>query len=213
MDDNKKWWAQQSLEQAVAALKKHGMDAVWLATADEARDRALEMIPEGATVGVGGSITIRQVGLLSALQERGHTVYQHWAPGLTPETRRQTQMSAISADIYLSSVNAVTLDGQLVNIDMTGNRVASMIFGPKKVILIAGMNKLVRDATEGIWRAKNVVTPANAHRMGLKTPCAQLGRCTDCDSPDRLCRATTIIERRPASTDLSVLLVNVELGY
>lgn len=213
MDDHKKWWNEQVLEQTVKALTKHGMEAAWVSSSQEARDRVLEMIPEGASVGVGGSITIRQIGLLSALQETRHTVYQHWQPNLTKEGRLQILQSAREADVYLASTNAVTLDGQLVNIDMTGNRVSSMIFGPKKVILVAGVNKIVRDFTEGIWRTKNVVTPPNARRLGLKTPCAQLGYCTDCDSPERLCRAITIIERRPSMTDLTVLLVNEDLGY
>ncbi len=213
MDEQKKWWAEQSLEQAVKALNKHGMEAFWVATGEEARARVLEMIPEGAGVGIGGSITLRQLGLLAALEERGNPIYQHWKPGLTKDERLQVLHSEMNSDVFLTSANAVTLEGQLVNIDMTGNRVASMIFGPGKVIVVAGVNKLVRDVSEGIWRAKNVATPPNARRLGAKTPCAQLGRCTDCDSPDRLCRAVTIIERRPALTQLTVILVNEELGY
>lgn len=213
MDENMKWWGEQALEQTVKALQKNGMEAAWVSSSLEARDRVLEMIPAGASVGVGGSMTIRQTGLLSALQESGHTVYQHWQPNITKEDRLQILQSARSADVYLASVNAVTREGELVNIDMTGNRVSSMIFGPSKVILIVGVNKIVRDVSEGIWRTKNVATPPNARRLGAKTPCAQLGYCTDCDSPGRLCRAVTIIERKPSMTNLAVLLVNEELGY
>ncbi|MGI5836582.1 MAG: lactate utilization protein [Chloroflexota bacterium] len=213
MDENMKWWGEQALEQTVKALQKHGMEAAWVADSQEARHRVLEMIPAGASVGIGGSITVRQIGLLSALQESGYTVFQHWQPNITKEERLQILQSAKSADVYLSSVNAVTREGELVNIDMTGNRVSSMIFGPAKVILIVGGNKIVRDVSEGIWRAKNIATPPNARRLGAKTPCAELGYCTDCDSPGRLCRAVTIIERKPTLTDLTVILVNEELGY
>jgi hypothetical protein len=119
----------------------------------------------------------------------------------------------LNSDVYLASSNAVTEDGRLINIDMTGNRVVAMIFGPPKVILVVGVNKIVKDVDEGIKRVKNVATPMNARRLGLKVPCASTGVCTNCDAEDRLCRVTTIIEKRPSRSDISVILVGEELGF
>jgi len=103
--------------------------------------------------------------------------------------------------------------GELVNIDGTGQRVSAMIFGPKKVIVVAGVNKIAGDLDEGLWRASNVASSMNAKRLSRKTPCVSTGECSDCDSPERICNITTVIHRRPRSTDLTVILVGMELGY
>ena len=119
----------------------------------------------------------------------------------------------INSDVFLTSSNAVTMDGKLVNKDMIGNRVAAMIFGPKRVFVVVGVNKIVENVKEALERIERVAAPLNAKRLGVKTPCVETGYCTDCDSPDRICRVTTIIERRPSRTDLTVVLVNENLGY
>ncbi|MEM3137804.1 MAG: LUD domain-containing protein, partial [Thermofilaceae archaeon] len=111
------------------------------------------------------------------------------------------------------SVNAVTMDGKLISIDGVGNRVAAMIFGPKRVIVVAGKNKLVRDVKEGLWRAKNIAAVMNCKRLKLKTPCVKLDRCLDCSSPERACNITVIVERKPSLTDFHVILVNEDLGF
>lgn len=213
MDEHVRWAREQSLERAAKALRKHGMDAIWVGSAEEARDAVLGKIPAGATVGVGGSLTVRQLGLVAALEERGNVVHHHWKPGLSRDEDYEVRRAEASADVFLTSANAVTLEGELVNVDMTGNRVAAMMFGPRKAVVVAGVNKVVRDVTEGMWRARNVAGPPNARRLGAKVPCAELGYCADCDSPGRMCRVTTIIERRPARIEMSVVLVNEELGY
>jgi hypothetical protein len=120
----------------------------------------------------------------------------------------------LTCDLFLSGTNALTLSGELVNIDATGNRVAAMFFGPRKVIVVAGRNKLV-DGTvhDAIQRVKNRATPPNSRRLNFKTPCASTGFCSDCNSPDRLCRVTTVIDRKPRFTDVRVLVVNADLGF
>jgi len=119
----------------------------------------------------------------------------------------------LSCDLFLSSSNAVTMNGELVNIDGAGNRVNSITYGPGKVILVSGYNKLVDDVQDAIKRIKNVVTPMNARRLKIDVPCAKTGKCSDCNSPQRMCRAMVILERKPLLTDILVILVGEELGY
>jgi len=197
----------------VKALQDKGFQAAFCRTAAEARDWVLERTPSGAGVGVGGSITIRELGLMEVLAERGHRVLHHWEAGLGAEESMRLRREAAAADVYLTGSNAVTLDGALVNIDGAGNRVAAMIFGPGRVIVIAGINKVTGDVTAALERIRNVAAPRNAIRYGAKTPCAELGYCTDCDSPDRLCRVITIIDRQPIQGDIHVCLVGETLGY
>jgi hypothetical protein len=119
----------------------------------------------------------------------------------------------MTSDLFLSSVNAVTLNGELVNVDGIGNRVNSTNFGPGKVILIAGCNKIVEDVQEAIKRIKNVAAPLNARRLNIDVPCAKVGRCVDCNTPSRICRVVTIHERKPSLTDILIILVGEELGF
>jgi hypothetical protein len=213
MDDNARWNHLTRLELAAKALQKHGFTAVVVADKEEARAKVLEMVPAGATVGIGGSITIRELGLIPALQAGGHQIAQHWQPGLSRDEDLAIRKEEITTDVFLASSNAVTMTGELVNIDGVGNRVAAQFFGPKKIILIAGVNKLAKDVTEGIWRARNIACSANSRRLGAKNPCGIVGYCTDCQSPDRSCRVLVIIERKPLLSDITVILVDDELGY
>ena len=195
-------------------LEKNGMNAIFIPTAEEARDKVLEMIPETAKVGIGGSITIRQLGLIEALLERGNEVFDHWQPGLSKDGRMAMARRHLSAEYFLSSSNALTMDGKLVNTDNTGNRVSALIFGPRHVVVILGTNKIVKDVEEGIKRVKERAAPLNCRRRKDNTPCARGKGCTDCDSPDRLCRVTSIIEKKTKGVEsFSVIIVGEELGY
>jgi len=213
MNEHLAWFNQKRLETAAKALTKHGFDAVVVGTKEEARDKVLELIPAGASVGVGGSITIRELGLIQALEERGNTVYHHWRTFESREQEMEIRRKEVNADFFLSSSNAVTLEGELVNIDNAGNRVVGQIFGPSHSIVVAGVNKLVADVFEGIDRVKNVAAPPNARRLKRKTPCAETGQCNDCDSTDRICSVTAILERRPARMKMTVVLVGEPLGF
>jgi hypothetical protein len=213
MDDNARWNHLTRLELAAKALEKHGFTAVVVANREEAKAKVLELIPAGAKVGVGGSITIRELGLIPALEARGHQVAQHWQPGISKEQDLAIRKEEVLADVFLASSNAVTMTGELVNIDGVGNRAAAQFFGPGKTILVAGVNKLAKDVTDGIWRARNIACSANSHRLGAKNPCGVAGFCNDCNTPDRSCRVLVIMERQPSRSDITVVLVNEDLGY
>ena len=163
----------------------------------------------GKTVGIGGSMTAKAMKL-EELLPRTSTVYWHW---LTPGP--ETLANAATAQVYLTSVNALAETGELINIDGTGNRVASTIFGHEEVYFIVGINKLAPDYDAALWRARNVASPKNARRLGKKTPCAVRGdKCYDCKSPERICRALVVLWERPTGIGRAeVVLVNEPLGY
>jgi hypothetical protein len=213
MHEAKKWYIDQKISRALAALEKNGFQTFFASSGKAALEKVLTLIPPEAKVGIGGSVTIREIGLIDALLARGNQVFHHWQKGISSEEVTAIMKQELNSDIFIASSNAVTEDGKLVNADQTGNRVASMIFGPQKVIVIAGINKIVRDVAEGIQRIKNVATPMNSKRLGQKTSCAMTGKCTECDAPDKPCRVTTIIEKKPIKTDITVILVGEELGF
>lgn len=212
MHEAKRWHREQKIKRTLAALKKNGFKTVFASTINDAREKALHLIPPNAIVGVGGSVSIRELNLIDHLSKRGNTVVQHWSlpPGEDPATAMRKE---INSDIFLTSSNAITESGKLVNTDGSGNRIGAMVFGPHKVIVIAGINKIVKDVAEGIERIKSVAAPMNAWRLNLKTPCTQNGVCTDCESPNRICRITSIVEKKPDETDVTVMLVGQELGF
>lgn len=192
-------------------LIKRGYDVSIFDTADEAKEYLLKVIDKKSTVGIGGSMTIKELAIDEELKNRGNKVLWHWtAPA---KEKKAVRESAGNADIYLCSSNAVTKDGQLVNIDGTCNRIAGMLHGTGKVYMVIGVNKIAKDFEEAISRIKNVACPANAKRLGLNTPCAKTGHCMDCTSSDRMCNATLILDRKPGSHPFEILLVNQEMGY
>ena len=198
---------------AIKALKANDFDALYAENKKEALEKAISFIEKDATVGIGGSVTIRDIGLLEALDKQGNTIFAHWEKASTPQEKEDIRKDALTSDIYLTSSNAITLDGQLVNIDGTGNRVAAMAFGPKKVLVIAGANKLVDTLDEAFSRIRNIAAPLNGMRLNKKTPCALTGQCTDCDSADRMCKVSAVIEKKPNLSDITVMLVGESLGY
>jgi L-lactate utilization protein LutB len=209
------WHIEKMIEITSSKLKKNGFNALYVPSKEEALKTLLEMIPLGAKVGVGGSVTVRELGLIEALLKRGTPVADHWRSGLTQAEKRDIRRSQLTCDVFISSTNAVTMDGKLVNVDGTGNRVASMIFGPRKVIIVAGANKIVKDLDAALFRIRNVAAPMNARRLNHKSPCGTTGLCNEeeCDSNERLCNIITILERRPSETETTVLLVGEKLGF
>ncbi len=207
------WHAGTRGRRAVEALQRNGFAAEFVENREEARERVLALVPQGAVVGVGGSITIRQIGVLPDLRRSGSEVHDHWEAGLSFEETMKVRRSHLNCDVFLSSANAVTLDGQIVSCDGVGNRVAATIFGPGKVILVAGVNKIVKDLPEALKRVKEVAAPPTLKEIGLSLPCTETGTCSDCKSESRGCRVTVILERRPALTDVAVLIVGEGLGF
>ena len=185
-------------EKTVEALRRRGYEAVAVATREEAKAVVLKEAESAASVGWGGSETIKEIGARAPLESSGKEIRDH-----------QTQM-----DLFLLSANAMTEDGIIVNIDGTGNRVAASIFGPKRVVYVVGRNKIVPGGVlEAIVRAKKFACGPNCRRLSKKTPCATLGTCADCDSPDRICKVTAIFDRCPTHTSTLVVLVDEDLGY
>jgi hypothetical protein len=213
MDETKKWFLEVRADETVKSLVKHGFEALRVPDRSAACVEILKRIPAAKTVGVGGSVTLREIGLIDALKARGHLLYDHWAPGLSGEDSLRIRKAQLSCDVFFTGANAVTLNGEIINIDGFGNRIASMVFGPGEIMIVAGQNKIVRDIPEAMDRLKTVAAPMNAKRFRADTPCARLGRCTDCDSPQRICRGTLILERKPFATPTLVMIVMEDLGY
>jgi hypothetical protein len=213
MDPQKKGWIEQRCTRAAEKLKAHGFETIYVKTKEEAAEEIMKHVTPNARVGAGGSITIRSLGILEKIKATGHTVFDHWAPGLSEEQSLEIRKAQMTCDLFLSSSNAVTMNGELVNVDGIGNRVNAINFGPGKVILVAGYNKIVGDVSDGIKRVKNEASPPNTRRLGYDLPCAKTGVCSDCNSPSRACRVIMIHERKPFFTDILVVLVGEELGY
>ena len=197
----------------VETLKKNRFNAVYFQTAEAALQELLETIPTTATVGIAGSWTLMQLGVVEKLEARGNTVFCHHKPGLTPEEVLDTRRKQLTCDVFLTGTNAIIEDGRLVNTDATGNRVAAMIFGPKKVIVMAGINKIVANEAEAKARIAKTAAPLNNKRLNRPNPCVQTGYCMDCQGPTRLCNITTIIHKKPPASDIHVWVIGEELGY
>lgn len=207
------WTHEQKCRKAVTSLEKNGFTAVYCATAQEAAGYIVAEAAEAGSIGFGGSMSVMDLGVIERLREMGKELLIHGAPGLSLEERLAIMRRQLTCDLFLTGTNALTLSGWLVNIDATGNRVGSMFFGPRKVIVVAGRNKIVEGGViEAMDRVKEWASPPNARRLNYRTPCATTGFCSDCDSPDRICRITTVIDRKPRFTDLRVLVVNEDMG-
>ena len=192
-------------------LKNLGYQVTVLDTKEQAADYLCGQIKD-TTVGFGGSMTLREMGLYERLAET-NTVHWHWQPQ-GDVTIPQTRVLARDTEVYLSSANGLAETGEIINIDGAGNRVAETIFGHKKVYFIIGKNKLAEDYDKALWRARNIAAPKNAFRLKTKTPCAEKGdRCYNCSSPARICRALSVLWCAPMGSQYEVVLVKEDLGY
>lgn len=197
----------------VETLRKNRFVAEYYTTSQAAVEELLKTIPVEATVGIGGSWTLMQLKVAEELEARGNTVYCHHKQGLTPEEILDIRRKQLTCDVFLTSTNAITGDGRLVNTDATGNRVAAMIFGPKKVIVLAGINKIVGTVEEAEARIRKTAAPQNNIRLNRPNPCVKTGYCMDCQGPTRLCNVTTILHKKPPASDIHVWVIGEELGY
>jgi hypothetical protein len=215
MDPIRGWFAEDRGRRAAEALKKRDFNAHYVETQDKAKEMILKEVPPGAIVGVGGSVTIREMKILGDLRARGHKVLDHWEiPRSAFEESFQMRRAQQVCDVFLTSSNAITQDGQLVNTDGSGNRVNAMTFGPKKAIVVAGVNKIVANLEGALQRIKEIAVPLNCRRLNYSPPCIQAGKCVDCRIPQRVCRIITIIEWKPPFfADYLVILVGENLGY
>ena len=206
------WYCEKLAERTIAALKKNHFEAKYVPKASDALEELWNLIPEGATVGVGGSLTLNQIGFQEAVQKRPVKFLNPFAKGISPEETMRIRREILTADIFVGSSNAVTEDGKLFNIDATGNRVAPMMFGPKKVVLICGVNKIVKNLAEAQTKVQEWTSPMNVKRLGYKPPCGQTGVCVDCSAPERICNAYVVLAKKPRLTDYLIYLVGESLG-
>lgn len=196
-------------QKVIQGLKSRNMEAFYAADSEEALKKALEIIPEGSSVTMGGCMSAIEIGLVDALKagpydfiDRDHA-----------EDRRAAVLKAYDADWYLASANAMTEDGVIVNVDGSSNRVSAIAHGPKHVLFIVGMNKICKDVDHAMKRARNVAAPINAQRFGLSTPCAKTGSCMNCKSPDTICCNIMITRFSRPEDRVKVILVNDSLGF
>jgi hypothetical protein len=194
------------------ALKKNEFLAFFVPHGSEARELVLQSVREGARVGLGGSKTLRDLELPRALKEKGAHLLDHWQESLSPQELLDVRKGQLLSDVFLSSVNAVTENGELVSRDGIGNRTSAMTFGPSKVFLLVGVQKIVKDLEEAFRRIREIAAPMRARSLNMDLPCVKGGECVDCCSPVRICRATLILHKRPLLTDITVILIGESIG-
>lgn len=202
---------QKQAETIIKALQKRGMDGYYCPDCKSAVEKILSLIPEGSTVTWGGSESIKECGLMDALKNAPVELWDR--AKIAPEDRKEFYRKAFSADYFLMSTNAITLDGQLVNIDGTGNRIAALSYGPDHVIMLVGMNKVVSDLDAAVARVHNVAAPPNAIRLGLSTPCAKDGVCHNCFSPEKICSMLHVQQYNRFPGRIQVILTGESLGF
>ena len=208
MDENLRKRNETLAKTVIKGLKSRNMSGYYAADKEEALKLALELIPEGSTISMGGCASAQEVGLIKALKEGNYNYIDR--AKLSP---RESLMAANDSDIFLSSANAITSDGIMVNIDGNSNRVSCIAQGPRKVVFIVGMNKVCPDLDDAMKRARNVAAPANAQRFDVKTPCKETGKCFDCKSPDTICCQFLITRYSRHEGRIHVILVNDNLGF
>lgn len=197
----------------ISALEKRNMTAVYCESIEDCRKKVLELIPDGSVISWGGSMSIHECGIPAALKAEGKYDVLDRSEYVTPEQQQEFAVRTFTSDYFLMSTNAITLDGELVNIDGNGNRVASLIYGPKHVIVVTGMNKVVPDVKQGFDRVRNIASPPNTIRLNKNTPCSKLGRCGDCMSPECICNQIVVTRRSREKERIIVILVNENLGF
>jgi hypothetical protein len=206
---------QLQADSIIKNFRKRGIDGLYCENRADAVLEVCRRIPAGSLVGLGGSETVLESGLVAALREMDIRLLDRYKPGVSKAEVDEMRLQGLLADVFIMSSNAVSADGRLVNIDGTGNRVAAMIFGPKRVIVMAGMNKVASDLDAAIARARNTAAPANSLRVGVDTPCSHTGFCQDphCHPPRRICCQLVVTEASMTPGRLLVVLVGESLGY
>ena len=194
---------------AKTSLEKNGFRVETFNNVKELKDFLLRKIKNSKSIAFGGSMTLYDINLYEDFKEKGNEIYWHWMA----DNKEEELKNAMNTDIYISSTNAITLDGKLINMDGVGNRVASLIYGHEEVYIIAGKNKISKDYDDAKQRIENIAAPKNAKRLDTQTPCKTTGKCFDCNTVDRICRIEMILHKNPTGANINVLLVDEDLGY
>lgn len=214
MESVNKWYNEKLGKKTVDNLRKNSFIAYYFDKLSEAKEYIEKNIKENEVIAFGGSVTVLNDLKLHVIAENhGKKVLNHNAPNLTAEEKLDIRKKQLTSDLFITSTNAITIDGKLVNIDGVGNRVAAMIFGPKKVIIFCGINKIVENVLDAMKRIKFISAPKNAKRVNSKTPCVETGLCIDCNSKERICNVITIIEKKPTLSDVEIVIIGEPLGF
>ncbi|WP_461631645.1 lactate utilization protein [Labilibaculum euxinus] len=203
----------EKIEQLIKSLKKNRIEGIYFSSETDLINFVIDNLKPGITVGIGDSLTIEQLGLFDYLRQSSIRFLDKYQPDITKEERSQLYRDNFSADIFLSGINAITLEGKIFNLDGNGSRVAPIIYGPKRVFLVCGTNKIVQNDEEAISRIKNIAAPIDAKRLNKKTPCTKTGICQDCKSVDKICNYYTIIQGQFDKERIKVLLINGKYGF
>lgn len=213
MDKNLHELYQRKIEQVLVNLEKNNMKGTFLKDREELVKFLDEQILDDAKVAVGGSQTLFELDLITYLRNRKVEFFDRYEEGLTPQGIKEVFRKSFMADVYLTSTNALTEEGYLYSVDGTGNRVAATLYGPDKVYVIVGINKLVGSFDEAVARVEGTAAPANCIRLNRNTPCVKMGSCVDCKVPERICNEYTLIKRQGVKNRIEVLILPFELGY
>lgn len=210
MDETLRTYLKIRGERATDSLIKNGFDARFLETKD-AVDTVLNMVSNEDKVGFGNSVSIRQIGLVDIIKDKGNEIIDFWKT--TPEEQRQMLMNFGAPDVFITGTDAITLDGKMIDIDGGGNQVTHMLYSPAKIVVIAGANKVMENEQDAVRRIRNIAAPLYAMRLNCNTPCTKTGICENCDSPDRICNITTVFFKKPYMSDMTIIIVGEILGY
>lgn len=213
MDKNLEWLNEQKIKRTIEALEKNNMSGYLVGDEKELLEKIEEIVVEGSTVACGGSMSLFETGVMDHLRSGKYKFLDRYKEGLTKEEVVRIFKESFLADAYFSSSNAITEDGQLYNVDGNGNRVAALLYGPEKVVIVCGVNKIVPTLEDAIKRNEIISAPANAKRLNKNTPCTKVGYCMNCNSNERICSEYTVIKRQGRKGRIHVIFLNKEIGY
>lgn len=213
MDSNVIWSNEMKIKRTIESLKKNNMNGYYAKDRSEIIELIRDIVDEGSIVSCGGSMTLFETGVIDHLRSGRYDFLDRYKDGITREEVTNIFRQAFLSDAYFVSSNAITENGELYNVDGNGNRVAAMLYGPDKVIVICGVNKIVKDVDEAIKRNRELSAPINAKRLNKKTPCTKVGYCMDCSSPERICNEYTLIRKQNVSDRIHVIFLNENIGY
>lgn len=213
MDANKSAIIDIKMKRCAEALEKNNFKVYIAENGNEALEILKTLIKDGDTIGLGGSATLNELGIVELCRDKKYNLFDRYAPGLTPAETANVLKQSLLADVFITSTNAVTENGELYNVDGRANRVAAMLFGPDSVIVIAGYNKIVKNLDEADIRVRTIAAPMNCVRLKRETPCTKTGTCADCKSEGRICANRIVMSRQMVKDRVKVILVKEELGY
>ena len=213
MDKNVAWYIEKQVERTIKNLNSRNMEGYYVNNTEQLFQKIKEFIVEGSTIGVGDSMTLFETKIIDFLRDGSFNFLDKYEEKLTKDEKREIYIKNFSADTFISSTNAITENGELYNIDGNGSRVAPMLYGPKQVIIVAGINKIVKNLEEAEMRVRQYAAPIDAKRLNKDTPCAKLGYCIDCKSPNRICNDFVVIKGQFIKGRIKVIIVGENLGF